>query len=134
MANYFHITNGVIDIGPRPLPKAWRNISGLDLLPADKLKALGWLPQVVVGFEPFDPETQKRTGPINVINADDVTSTYTVTNKTAQEIDAEKDELAQIILNEPGLKAYALCINDGTIVPGANMTAAQLKAAVKAKL
>jgi len=117
-----------------PLPKAWRNISGLDLLPAGKLKALGWLPQVVVGYEPFDPAAQKRTGPVNTVNADDVTSTYVVTNKTAQEIDAEKDELAQIILNEPGLKAYALCINDGTIVPGANMTAAQLKAAVKAKL
>jgi len=54
--------------------------------------------------------------------------------KNASEIDAEKDVVANISKIDPWLKAYALCLNDGTIVPGSNMTPAQLKAAVKAKL
>ena len=32
------------------------------------------------------------------------------------------------------LKAYVLALNDGSIVPGSNMTGAQLKAAIKAKM
>ena len=32
------------------------------------------------------------------------------------------------------LKAYILCINDGSIVPGSGMSPAQLKNAIKAKL
>lgn len=45
----------------------------------------------VEGFEPFDPATQKRSGP--VFTVDDlltVTATYTVTDKTAEELAAEK--------------------------------------------
>jgi len=46
---YTYIQDGKIIEGPRPLPKSWGNISGLNLL-ADKsegvarLKALGWYP------------------------------------------------------------------------------------------
>jgi len=39
-----------------------------------------------------------------------------------------------VMRNQRVLKAFALCINDGTIVPGANVTPAALKAAVKAKM
>ena len=40
----------------------------------------------------------------------------------------------QVIQNEKVLKGYVLAINDGSIVPGSNMTNAALKAAVKAKM
>ena len=55
-------------------------------------------------------------------------------DKTAQELDDEKDALANVIMNEPGLVAVVKCLNDGSIVPGANVPMAALKAAVRAKL
>lgn len=39
-----------------------------------------------------------------------------------------------VIQNKKVFKAYVLSINDGSIVPGSNMTNAALKAAVKAKM
>ncbi len=40
----------------------------------------------------------------------------------------------RVIQNRKVFKGYVLAINDGSIVPGSNMTGAQLKAAVKAKM
>ena len=40
----------------------------------------------------------------------------------------------QVMKNQKVFKAYALAVNDGSIVPGSNMTPANLKAAVKAKM
>lgn len=40
----------------------------------------------------------------------------------------------RVIQNQKVFKGYVLAINDGSIVPGSNMTGAQLKAAVKAKM
>ncbi len=40
----------------------------------------------------------------------------------------------KVMRNEKVFKAFALCVNDGSIVPGSNMTNAALKAAVKAKM
>ena len=40
----------------------------------------------------------------------------------------------QTIQNQAVLKALVLCLNDGSIVPGANVTDAALKTAIKAKL
>ena len=54
--------------------------------------------------------------------------------KNAGEIDAEKSIKADITKISPFLKAYILCINDGSIIPGGNLTPKQLKAAIKAKL
>ncbi len=39
-----------------------------------------------------------------------------------------------VIQNQKVFKAYVLAINDGSIVPGSNMTGPQLKSAVKAKM
>lgn len=39
----------------------------------------------------YNPATQKRTGPVYTVNADDVVATYTVTNKSRAELDAEAD-------------------------------------------
>ncbi len=40
----------------------------------------------------------------------------------------------QVMKNQRVLKAFARCINDGSIVPGANVFNAALKVAVKAKM
>jgi hypothetical protein len=95
---YFHVTEGQIDDGPRVLPKAWRNVSGLDRSTPEGLAALGWVPQEVVGFDPFDPATQTRTGPVNEVQADRVVSTYTVT---------DKDDAVLIALRQSETKAEA---------------------------
>ena len=92
MAKYFHIEAGSIDEGPKDLPLAWRHVSGLHLADATTLKNHGWLPQVLAGFEPFDPTTQIRTGPVNQVNADNVTSTYVIREKTQLELDASQRE------------------------------------------
>lgn len=42
--NYCFVENGTIVDGPRGLPRSWRNISGLNWLSQEKLRALGWLP------------------------------------------------------------------------------------------
>ena len=40
----------------------------------------------------------------------------------------------QVIKNQKVFKGYVLAINDGSIVPGSNMTPANLKAAIKSKM
>ena len=40
----------------------------------------------------------------------------------------------QVMQNEKVFKAFAICINNGTIVPGANVSNAALKTAVKAEM
>lgn len=49
-------------------------------------------------------------------------------------LDTEKNNVVDFTNIDPFLKAYVLAVNDGSIVPGGNMTNAALKAAVKAKL
>ena len=56
-----------------------------------------------------------------------------VANPAHQPYD-EKEAEAAGLLADRALKAYILCINDGSIVPGSNMTPAKLEAAIKAKL
>lgn len=49
---------------------------------------------------------------------------------------AEKDEMIDQVIgqNRGIIKALILCINDGSIVPGANISNAALKVAIKSKL
>ncbi len=64
MNYYCYIENGTIVEGPGPLPKSWRNISGLDWLDVNQLKNLGWLPHVVVdgsANEKYDKSTFEIT-------------------------------------------------------------------------
>ena len=136
MTEYFLVEGGQITKGPRTLPKSWRNISGLNLLSAEKLSALGWLPQEIVGFTPFDPETQVRTGPVNEIEAAKVVSTYTVRDMTAQEIsDKEDAEInASNIMNNRVLKSLILALNNGDLPVGTNMSIEQIKTAIKSNM
>ena len=82
------------------------------------------------GYTPFDEATQVRTGPDRVVTGEAVTDTYTVRNKTAPEVDADKEnQLDSNLLNNPFFKAFAkVCANQF------GMTAAQLKAAIKAEM
>jgi len=135
---YIHHTNNIIDIAASVLPRAYGNTSGLNHASPEELKALGWLP-VVLTNPPFDSETQVRTGPIggqvgDVVtgNADSVDVIFSVRDKTAQELDDEKDAEAGQQLKT--LKALGLALNDGSFVPGSNYTNTQLKAIIKAKL
>lgn len=45
----------------------------------------------VIGFEPFDPDTQVRTGPVNTVAPDfSSTATYTIRAKSQAELDADQ--------------------------------------------
>lgn len=79
------------------------------------------------GFEPFDPASQVREGP--VLDAIAATIAYTVRAKTVQEISDEKDAATQGLMRDARLKAFFLVAADQW-----GMTPAQLKAAVKAKV
>jgi hypothetical protein len=71
---YAHVENGVITYRGS-LPKAWRNISGLNLSASndDYLKTLGWLPYVEVSVEIGADEV--GDGEDTVITETEVTST-----------------------------------------------------------
>ena len=106
---YCHVENGVIDEGPKALPTAWRNISGLHHLDVAKLKALGWLPVRYVN-EAHDPAAQVRTGPAYVIEADEVVATYAVRVKTAQALDDDQRTQDVVELRGAGKDAVLLLI------------------------
>ncbi len=127
MTKYFLVKDDSIIRGPIDLPTSWKNISGLHLLPAVDLALLGWLPQEVIGFEPFDPATQKRTSPVHTIIADKVKSTYIVIDKTPQEVDAEKENRANKLMKR-GIAALAKGIadvqeNKGSFIVASDMPA-----------
>ena len=48
--------------------------------------------------------------------------------------DADKDRKVDFSNVDPFLKAYVLAVNDGSIVPGSNMTPLQLKTEIRKKL
>ncbi|MCH7486226.1 MAG: hypothetical protein IIC04_04485 [Proteobacteria bacterium] len=111
MNSFSHVENGIIDEGPKTLPRSWRNISGLHHQDAAGLKTLGWLP-VRYENEAYDPATQVRTGPMGANvgdavspDADEVVGTYTVRDKSAQEIDDEKTAAIQAELGRKFIKA-----------------------------
>ncbi len=134
--DYCHVINSAIDEGPKPLPKAWRNVSGLNKATAAHLKTLGWLPVVYVN-ETYDPATQIRTGPVGcnigdavAQGADDVTGTYTVRAKTQTELDNEHEARrveADDFYNSPAVSALIDAIED-------NVPTAQGKIRAEARL
>lgn len=112
-----------------------------------------WLPADPAAQPAFDPKTQVISGPTYSIGADAVTESYNVRNKTAQELDADKDgEIAGATsggrYNAPGMIALQLEneIRDlrakiNTIAPGtypagqaSQITMTQFRNGVKALL
>jgi len=72
--------------------------------------------------------------PVYDSDADTATVTTTLRNKTDKEISDEKGVFATSLMNERGLIAVLKCINDGSIVPGDDVSLGALKTAIKAQL
>ena len=85
---YAYIENNEI-IEIKELPTAWRNISGLNNLDDIGLANLGWHPLVVVD-PPYDSATQNRSVPIDEWDGSIATRTYTITDKTQEELDTDQ--------------------------------------------
>ena len=90
-------------------------------------KGIRWLELVVV-----DPEMGKdqiKEGPVIVISDTKYTRTWTVRDKTADELDAEKDKIVEGEFER--LKSVILALNDGSFVPDSDYTVDQIKAKLK---
>jgi hypothetical protein len=106
--------------------KQFRSGTPPQLKPAKDLK---WLPYSKVKPS-YDAETQVREGPVELVTSTEVSHTWTVRAKTAQELDddADNDILDKMRL----LKPLVMAINDGSLTVGGNKTNPQLKAILKA--
>ena len=94
-------------------------------------KDLHWLTFVKVDPD-VDHATQIKTGPVDTITATKATRTWTVKQKTVEELDSEKVERAASIFREfaPILKM----LNDGSFIPGSDYTASQIRSKIRAYL
>ena len=90
-------------------------------------KGIRWLDLVIVN--PPQGENQIKEGPTVDITDTTYTRTWTVRDKTAKELSSEKDGevLDRLRILNPLIKA----LNDGTFVPGQNLTDAKLKKLLK---
>ena len=76
---YCLVENGVVTDGPRDLPDAWRNISGLKYANDDAyLATLGWLPFVPVAAPMSDASTHYCVSTW-IVGATSVTQSWAVT-------------------------------------------------------
>jgi len=90
-------------------------------------KGMRWLELVVVN--PAQEDGQIKEGPTADITDTTYTRTWTVRDKTVEELDSEKDGevLDRLRILEPLIKA----LNDGTFVLGQNLTDAKIKKLLK---
>ena len=90
-------------------------------------KGIRWLDLVIVN--PTQDDGQIKEGPTVDITDTTYTRTWTVRDKTAKELNSEKDGevLYRLGILNPLIKA----LNDGTFVPGQNLTNAKLKKLIK---
>ena len=90
-------------------------------------KGIRWLDLVIVN--PAQDDGQIKEGPTVDITDTTYTRTWTVRDKTVKELNSEKDGevLDKLRILNPLIKA----LNDGTFVPGQNLTDAKLKKLIK---
>jgi len=93
-------------------------------------KGLRWLDLVIV--DPIRNTRQVKEGPTVDITPTTYTRTWTVRDKTEDELDTERADQATFKFEM--LKPLLLALNDGAFTPGSNYTAAQIKAKLKAKV
>ena len=91
-------------------------------------KGMRWLELVVV--DPAVGKDQIKEGPVIAISDTKFTRTWTVRDKTADELDAEKDDITTH--NFDVLKSLVMALNDGSFVPDSDYTVDQIKAKLKA--
>lgn len=87
---YALVENGVV-LKVGNLPRAYKNISGFNLLPADKIKEYGFLPVENVELD-FDNEKQRLGEAEFTVEADKVIMTSKVINLKAAELKDKKNQ------------------------------------------
>lgn len=91
--NYCLVENNAIVDGPRALPNSWRNISGLNWLSNNELRALGWLP-VRIDEGAVD---EKFSGSMFVIKPNEVVEVKLWVKYTAEEkAEIDKQKATQV--------------------------------------
>ena len=93
-------------------------------------KGMRWLELVVV--DPSVGNDQIKEGPAITISDTKYTRTWTVRDKTADELNVEKDDITTN--NFDVLKPLIIALNDGSFVPDSDYTEDQMKAKLKAIL
>jgi hypothetical protein len=93
-------------------------------------KGIRWLDLVIVN--PAQVDNQIKEGPTVEITSTTYTRTWTVRDKTEDELNTERTLLADHLFND--LKPLLLVLNDGSFIPGSNYTDVQIKSKLKAKL
>ena len=91
--DYGHVTAGVIDIGPGPLPRQWQDgdilYTGLGIWPPDELLAKDWRP--VIGIPPaFDPITEILSAPTFTVETTEINASWTVIALDAAAIEVNR--------------------------------------------
>jgi hypothetical protein len=89
-------------------------------------KGIRWLESVVVN--PAQGADQIKTGPVIDITSTIYTRTWTVRDKTADELNTDKDTAVAAAIEADGVKLLIRALNDGSFVPNSNYTDAQMKA------
>ena len=90
---YAYVQNGQIVEGPKGLPKAWRNISGLHHMPNEELVKLGWLPWRFVEVE-RGPDTVQEPSTVE-IKATEVVETQVFRAMNQEEKDGAIQQQAE---------------------------------------
>lgn len=90
--NYAYVENNAVVEGPRPLPRSWRNISGLNKMSPDALKAVGWMPWV----------TEYLPGEVTIstqiqIRDNDILETVVRRSYTAEELQSIQSAAAEAV-------------------------------------
>jgi len=93
-------------------------------------KGIRWLDLVVVN--PAQGANQIKEGPVIDTTDTTYTRTWTVRDKTEDELNVDKTREASGHFDT--FKPLLLALNDGSFVPGSNYTPAQIKEKLKAKM
>lgn len=105
---YFRVKDGSVAGGPYERDALRHPTVSISAKTTDKeLAAIGVLPEDRVGYE-YTSATQNRTGPVYEVQATKVVATYTVTDKTAQELENEKMAAATSAANAREFKTIKL--------------------------
>ena len=126
MASYVLLNNSDDSIVEEADSSRFRKTGEPPILKSEK--GMRWLELVVV-----DPDVaigKTKEGPVITISDTKYTRTWTVRDKTADELDAEKDDITTH--NFEKLKPLIMALNDGSFVPDSDYTVDQIKAKLKA--
>ena len=102
--------------------------------PGLPLKPVSWLPLEDEGVPSYDPETKVSVGPNIVVTDKKVTKSWTIRDKTEEELGVRKDQVVDDLFNFPALAAFIKAIDDGAIQPGAGVGVDSLRAKIKAAM